>query len=185
LGSRPPSPAVALAATTKSASHSGTGNGAGSKPNCRGKRGSGGGGGSGGGNGSGGSNGSGGLTQQQHTAQQQQSEAPRPSASLQGVGPPSTTPGRAPSSCGRVPAILLWRPYLDRRSSNRRSSPNSSICPNHSNCFSRSCSHTSSLLLHLAPLRSANGVRPTPTTPWPTSLPGIHSRSPPRLARQH
>jgi hypothetical protein len=111
--------------------------------------------------------------------------AASPSASLQGAGPPSTTPGRAPSSCGRVPAILLWRSYLDRRSSNRRSSHNSSICPNHNNCFSRSCSRTSNLLLHLVPLRSANGVRSTPITPWPTSLSGIHSRSPPRSARQH
>jgi hypothetical protein len=74
LGSCPPSPAVALAATTKSASHSGTGNGAGSKPNRRGKRGSGGGGGSGGGSGSGGS---GGPTQQQHTAQQQHMPQPQ------------------------------------------------------------------------------------------------------------
>jgi hypothetical protein len=56
LESHPPSPAAALAATTKSAPHSGTGNGAGSKPNRRSKRGSGGG---------------GGPTQQQHTAQQQ------------------------------------------------------------------------------------------------------------------
>jgi hypothetical protein len=62
LGSRPPSPAAALAATTKSAPQSGAGNSAGSKPNRRGKRGSGG----GGGNGD-----SGGPTQQHHTAQQQ------------------------------------------------------------------------------------------------------------------
>jgi hypothetical protein len=178
LGSHPPSPAAALAATTKSASHSGTGNGAGSKPNRRGKHGSGGGGGSGG---------SGGPTQQQHTAQQQPQQAggAKPVSLPSGAGPPSTTPGRAPSNCGRVPAILLWRPYLDRRSSNRRSSPNSSRCPSHTNCSNRSCSRTSSLLLHLAPLRSANGVRPAPTTPWPASLPGIHSRSPPRSARQH
>jgi hypothetical protein len=53
LESCPPSPTATLAATTKSASHSGTGNGVGSKPNHRGKR------------------GSGGPTQQQHTAQQQ------------------------------------------------------------------------------------------------------------------
>jgi hypothetical protein len=111
--------------------------------------------------------------------------APSPSASLQGAGSPPTTPGRAPSSCGRVPAILLWRPYLDRRSSNSCLSPNSNRCPSHSNRSSHSCSRTSSLLLHVVPLRSANGVRPTPTTPWPASLPGIHSRSPPRSARQH
>jgi hypothetical protein len=74
LGSRPPSPAAALAATTKFASQSGAGNGAGSRPNRRGKRGSGGGSGSGGSgaNGGGGGNGGrGGPTQQQHTAQQQ------------------------------------------------------------------------------------------------------------------
>jgi hypothetical protein len=104
---------------------------------------------------------------------------PSPSTSLQGAGPPSTTLGRAPSSCGLVPAILLWRPYLDRRSSNKRSSPNNSNCPSHS------CSRISSLLLHLAPLRSANGVRPAPTTPWPASLPRIHNRLPPRSAWQH
>jgi uncharacterized membrane protein YgcG len=65
LGSRPPSPAAALAATTKPAPQSGAGNGAGSKPNRRGKRGGGGGGGSGSGGGSDG------PTQQHHTAQQQ------------------------------------------------------------------------------------------------------------------
>jgi hypothetical protein len=59
LESHPPSPAAALAATTKSAPHSGTGNGVGSKPNRRSKR------------GSGGDGGSDGPTQQQHTAQQQ------------------------------------------------------------------------------------------------------------------
>jgi hypothetical protein len=59
LGSRPPSPAAALAATSKLAPQSGAGNSAGSKPNRRGKRGGGGGG------------GSGGPTQQHHTAQQQ------------------------------------------------------------------------------------------------------------------
>jgi hypothetical protein len=69
LGSRPPSPAAALAATTKSASQSGAGNDAGSRPNRRGKRGS------GGGSGSGGNGGSGGPTQQQHTAQQQPQQA--------------------------------------------------------------------------------------------------------------
>jgi hypothetical protein len=44
LGSHPPSPVAALAATTKSTPHSGTGNDAGSKPNRRSKHGSGGGG---------------------------------------------------------------------------------------------------------------------------------------------
>jgi uncharacterized membrane protein YgcG len=71
LGSRLPSPAAALIATTKSASQSGAGNGAGSRPNRCGKRGSGGGGGSGASGGGGGNEGSGGPTQQQHTAQQQ------------------------------------------------------------------------------------------------------------------
>jgi hypothetical protein len=102
-----------------------------------------------------------------------------PSASPLGAGPPSTSPGRAPSSCGPVPAILLWRPYLDRRNSNMR------LSPNNSHCSSRRCSRTSSLLLQLAPLRVANGGRPAPTTPWPASPPGIHSRSPSRSARQH
>jgi hypothetical protein len=172
LGSRPPSPADALTATTKPPPQSGAGNGTSSKPNRRGKSGGGGGGGSGGG---------GGPTQQHHTAQQQRSnrlEASRPSASPPGAGPPSTTLGRAPSSCGPVPAILLRRPYLDRRSSNRRSSPNNSLRS------SRRCSRTSFLLLQLAPLRVANGGQPAPTTPWPASPPGIHSRSPPRSARQ-
>jgi hypothetical protein len=68
LGSRLPSPAAALTATTKSASQSGAGNGAGSRPNRHGKRGGGGSGASGGGGGNGGT---GGPTQQQHTAQQQ------------------------------------------------------------------------------------------------------------------
>jgi uncharacterized membrane protein YgcG len=71
LGSRPPSPAAALAATTKPAPQSGAGNGADSKPNRRGKRGGGGGGGSGSDGNSGGGGGSGGPTQQHHTAQQQ------------------------------------------------------------------------------------------------------------------
>jgi hypothetical protein len=155
------------------------GNGAGSKPNRRGKR----------GRGAAVAAGAAVAPRSSNTppssSRSSGQGAASPSASLQGAGPPSTTPGRAPSSCGRVPAILLWRSYLDRRSSNRRSSHNSSICPNHNNCFSRSCSRTSNLLLHLVPLRSANGVRSTPITPWPTSLSGIHSRSPPRSARQH
>jgi hypothetical protein len=171
LGSHPPSPAAALAATTKSAPHSGTGNGAGSNPNRRSKRGSGGGGGRG--------------AAAAPRSSRSRPGAPSPSASLQGAGPQSTTLGRAPSSCGLVPAILLWRPYLDCRSSNKRSSPNSSSCPSHSNCSSHSYSRTNLLLLHLAPLRSVNGVRPAPTTPWPASLPGIHSRLPPRSAQQH
>jgi hypothetical protein len=58
LGSRQPSPAAALAATTKSAPSSGVENNAGSKPNRHSKRG-------------GGSGGGGGPTQQQHSAQQQ------------------------------------------------------------------------------------------------------------------
>jgi uncharacterized membrane protein YgcG len=60
LGSHLPLPAATLAATTKSAPHSGTGNDAGSKPNRRSKRGSGGG---------GGSRGGGGPTQQQQSYQ--------------------------------------------------------------------------------------------------------------------
>jgi uncharacterized membrane protein YgcG len=63
LGSRPPSPATALAATTKPAPQSGTGNGAGSKPNRHGKCGGRGGGGSGRGGNSGGGGGSSGSTQ--------------------------------------------------------------------------------------------------------------------------
>jgi uncharacterized membrane protein YgcG len=69
LGSRPPSPAAALTAATKSASQSGAGNGVGSRPNRRGKRGSGGGSDSDASGGGGGNGGSGGPTQQQHTAQ--------------------------------------------------------------------------------------------------------------------
>jgi hypothetical protein len=68
LGSRPPSPAAAFAATTKPAPQSGAGNGAGSKPNRRGKR-------SGGGGGGGG--GSDDPTQQHHTAQQQPQQQAR------------------------------------------------------------------------------------------------------------
>jgi hypothetical protein len=171
LGSRPPSPAAALTATTKPPPQSSAGNGTSSKPNRRSKA-------------AGvavvvGATGAAGAAAAPHSSSRSNRlEAPRPLASPPEAGPPSTTLGRAPYSCGPVPAILLWRPYLDRRSSSRRSSPSNNLRS------SRRCSRTSFLLLQLAHLRVDHGGRPAPTTPWPASPPGIHSRSPPRSARQ-
>jgi hypothetical protein len=158
---------------------SSAGNDTSSKPNRRDKRGCGGGGGSGGGRGGGAAAAPRSSITLPSSSRSNRLEAPRPSASPPEAGPPSTTLERAPYSCVPVPAILLWWPYLDRRSSSRRSSPNNSLRS------SRRCSRTSFLLLQLAPLRVANGGRPAPTTPWLASPSGIHSRSPPCSGRQH
>jgi hypothetical protein len=105
------------------------------------------------------------------------SRQPSPAAAL------AATTKSAPSS-GSGGAGNAAGSKLDRRRSSKRSSPNNSSCTSRSSCSSPSCSRTSSLLLHLAPLRLANGVRPAPTTPWPASLLGTHSHLPPRSARR-